>query len=355
MNNSIKSIILLALLMPSIAIASYDRIIAKDATDVYLPVMLRSSTTGMGLTGITSATLAVYYWRDGAASPVSVTDINGTLGSHADGGWKAIDATNMPGSYQFCSPDAAFATGSNGVTFEFIATGAIDKTVSIYLDATIASRLATASYTAERGTDSAMLASSYVTERGTDLALLASSYTPERGTDNALLALNYTPERGTDSAMLASSYTAERGTDNAALASVWTAVKAAMIDTTVSTRLATASYTPERGTDSAMLASSYTAERGTDLALLATNYTPERGTDTVWSVGTRTLTALDEDDTSIDLDNTEVLATVAFGGFADDSITSATIASGAINASEAPALSTMDTLLDLILEIIQSR
>lgn len=139
---------------------------------------------------------------------------------------------------------------------------------------------------AMRGTDNALLAASYTTERGTDSAALASvledamqkATTPAwnqdtdsleairetidtndtsidsqlatidgyvdliddatnglaaikaeveglagvamRGTDNAFLAANYVTERGTDNALLAASYTAERGTDSAALASV---------------------------------------------------------------------------------------------------------------------------------------
>ena len=103
-----------------------------------------------------------------------------------------------------------------------LSTATWTGTLAGYLDTNIGSRMATFTYTPERGTDSALLASNYTPERGTDSAMLASSYVTERGTDNALLATNYTAERGTNNALLASNYTPERGTDSALLASSFT-------------------------------------------------------------------------------------------------------------------------------------
>lgn len=72
------------------------------------------------------------------------------------------------------------------------------------LDATVSSRLATASYTAERGTDAAALASDYTAARATKIDNLNATV------DSRLAAASYTAERGTDSAALASNYTSTR-------------------------------------------------------------------------------------------------------------------------------------------------
>jgi hypothetical protein len=178
-----------------------------------------------------------------------------------------------------------------------------------YLDAAITTRLASASYTAERGTDNAMLATNYVTERGTDGAALASSWTA--GLATAL-----------------GSYTAARAAylDNVNQAGLLqlTAARAALLDQITAARLAeldaanlptdvdgikaktvnlpaspaneatfthatygldkiktetaaikakTDTIVTERGTDNAMLATNYVTERGTDGAALASSWT----------------------------------------------------------------------------------
>jgi hypothetical protein len=65
-----------------------------------------SSTEGEGLTGLAHNTsgLTAYYHRN-------------TDGAATSGGFKEIDATHMPGWYQFCPPDAALATGAKSCGF----------------------------------------------------------------------------------------------------------------------------------------------------------------------------------------------------------------------------------------------
>ena len=128
-----RIVILFILLACSTAFSAFDDSILKASTDVTFEVLLRGDDDGMGETGETSATVTCYYMRQGAAAAVEVTMATGILGTHADGGWLAVDATNMPGLYQFHSPDLAFATGANAVTFMFTATGVIDKTVKFAL------------------------------------------------------------------------------------------------------------------------------------------------------------------------------------------------------------------------------
>lgn len=78
-----------------------------------------SSTTGAGKTGLAynSSGLKWYYWRDdtGDAGGVSVTLANATRGTFTSGGFKEIDATNLPGWYEIGIPDAALASGSKSV------------------------------------------------------------------------------------------------------------------------------------------------------------------------------------------------------------------------------------------------
>jgi hypothetical protein len=93
--------------------------LAKDTTSKLLRVFVPNSsvTTGAGLTGLVfnSAGLTAYYLREGAASPVSITLATMTVGTWASGGFKEVDAANMPGVYELGIPNAALATGANSV------------------------------------------------------------------------------------------------------------------------------------------------------------------------------------------------------------------------------------------------
>lgn len=93
--------------------------VVKGLTSKLLHVFIADAgvTTGAGLTGLVynSAGLTAYYYREGAASATSITLATMTVGTWASGGFKEIDATNMPGLYQIGVPDAALASGANSV------------------------------------------------------------------------------------------------------------------------------------------------------------------------------------------------------------------------------------------------
>ncbi len=78
-----------------------------------------SSTTGGGLTGLVfnSGSLTAYYHRDTDTTATSMTLVTMTVGTFTSLGFKEIDATNMPGWYQFCPPDAALAAGAKSCAF----------------------------------------------------------------------------------------------------------------------------------------------------------------------------------------------------------------------------------------------
>jgi len=93
------------------------RIIKAGTTSNVLQIFISDSTssTGAGLTGLAynTAGLTAWYIRPGqtAATQITLASIT-TLGTFVSGGFKEIDATNMPGWYEFDPPDAAIATGA---------------------------------------------------------------------------------------------------------------------------------------------------------------------------------------------------------------------------------------------------
>lgn len=76
-----------------------------------------SSTTGAGLAGLTSGTggLIAYYHRDTDTTATAISLTSMTSGTFTSSGFKEIDATHMPGWYQFCPPNAALASGAKSV------------------------------------------------------------------------------------------------------------------------------------------------------------------------------------------------------------------------------------------------
>jgi len=112
---------------------AFDELILKDSTSQMIEVYLRDSTTGMGKTGLANTDVTCYYRRQGAAAGVEVSLADATLGVWETGGFKECSATNEPGLYQFGMPDAALATGANGATFIFEASGVIDARIKVLL------------------------------------------------------------------------------------------------------------------------------------------------------------------------------------------------------------------------------
>jgi len=99
--------------------------IAKGATSVLVRIFLSdsSSTTGAGLTGLTSGSSGLVCYRarddDGNAGGTAISLSGGTRGTWSSGGFVEKDSTNMPGIYEFGIPDAALATGSRSVDIMF--------------------------------------------------------------------------------------------------------------------------------------------------------------------------------------------------------------------------------------------
>lgn len=98
-----------------------------------------SQTDGRGLTGLVfnSAGLTAYYKRDSGSASVSISLVTiTTLGTYASGGFREVDATNMPGLYEFHPPDAALAAGAESVAFELKgATNMVQLPIEVELTA----------------------------------------------------------------------------------------------------------------------------------------------------------------------------------------------------------------------------
>src|SRR5258708_1816611 len=79
----------------------------------------KTSTVGAGLAGLVFNTsgLTAYYHRDTDNTATAITLVTMTVGTFTSSGFKEIDATNMPGWYQFCPPNAAIASGAKSCAF----------------------------------------------------------------------------------------------------------------------------------------------------------------------------------------------------------------------------------------------
>lgn len=85
----------------------------------------KTKTDGSGLTGLAFNTsgLTAYYHRDTDTTATAISLVTMTVGTFTSSGFKEIDATNMPGWYQFCPPNAALASGAKSCAFHLQSGG----------------------------------------------------------------------------------------------------------------------------------------------------------------------------------------------------------------------------------------
>lgn len=97
------------------------RTIKKGATSqsVYVEILDSTSTTGGRKTGLAfdTAGLTAYYVRNqGSATAITLATLAAANSAWSSGGFKEVDATNMPGVYRLDVPDAALASGADDVS-----------------------------------------------------------------------------------------------------------------------------------------------------------------------------------------------------------------------------------------------
>lgn len=88
--------------------------VKKNATGVILMVRIMDMT-GAAKTGITYDKVKAAYAQNNAAAATPITLVAGTAGAFVAGGFVELDSTNLPGFYQFCPPDAAWADTTGAV------------------------------------------------------------------------------------------------------------------------------------------------------------------------------------------------------------------------------------------------
>lgn len=116
------------------------RQIKKGATSqsVYVEVLDSTSTTGGRKTGLAfnTASLTAYYARNqGSATAITLATLAAANSAWSSGGFKEVDATNMPGVYRMDVPDASVAAGAgDDVTFTLKgATGMAQVSLGVQL------------------------------------------------------------------------------------------------------------------------------------------------------------------------------------------------------------------------------
>lgn len=84
--------------------------------DVTIAAFFRATADNTELTGLTATDITASYWRQGGSRvAITVSDLTAIDDAHSDGGFKEVDATNMPGLYRFDVPDAAYVAGADWV------------------------------------------------------------------------------------------------------------------------------------------------------------------------------------------------------------------------------------------------
>lgn len=113
--------------------------IKRATTSKIVRIVIQDSTSSSGavLTGLVfnSAGLTAYYIREGDATPTAITLVTATVGTWTSGGFKEVDAANMPGVYELHLPNAALSTGNSTLVLLKGATNMLAVLLEIELDA----------------------------------------------------------------------------------------------------------------------------------------------------------------------------------------------------------------------------
>lgn len=106
---------------------------------IYIEVLDSTSTTGGRKTGLaynTSSLTAYYVRAGGSATSITLATLAAANSAYSSGGFKEVDATNMPGVYRLDIPDAAIAASVPSVVVTVKgATGMVQVSKEIVLTA----------------------------------------------------------------------------------------------------------------------------------------------------------------------------------------------------------------------------
>lgn len=302
------------------------------ATSEIWQVFIRdsSSTIGAGLTGLVfnSAGLTAYYHRDTDTTATAITLATMTVGTFTSSGFKEIDATNMPGWYQFCPPNAALASGAKSVGIHLKgATNMAPLPIEVQLTAVnpddavrygmtalpnAAAEAAGGLYT--RGTGAGQINQANNGQVDTNVIRIGGTTQTARDIGASVLL---SPGTGTGQiSITAGAITVGTNNDKtgyglsaAAVQAVWDALTSALttagsigkllvdnINATISSRLASASYTAPDNTSIAAIKVVtdkfvFTVTNKVDATIQLASDFAQGAADKVWLTAARTLTA----------------------------------------------------------------
>lgn len=111
----------------------------STSQSIYVEILDSTSTTGGRKTGLaynTSSLVAYYVRPGGSATAITLATLAAANSAYSSGGFKEVDATNMPGVYRLDIPDAAIAASAAAVVVTLKgATGMVQVSKEIVLTA----------------------------------------------------------------------------------------------------------------------------------------------------------------------------------------------------------------------------
>jgi|SRR4030095_1276573 len=181
-----------------------DKFLTADAvpagtTSISIEVEMFTESTDVAVTGLAAAGINASYWRQGGLrTAITESDLAAVDSAYSAGGWKEVDATNMPGLYRLDVPDAAFATGADWVVVSVVEAGTKTFYKKIALPTYAALRTAlfsiviesAGSYTAQQALSSILAVAAGVTTSGG-----AIFKTPDGSTTRVAATINGSNER----------------------------------------------------------------------------------------------------------------------------------------------------------------
>lgn len=304
-------------------------------TDYTVLILVRDSTTGAPKTALTfeSEGIDVCYTRVETDNDVVLTDgapVTTTLtGDHVDWGFVLVDDTKAPGLYKLDIADGVFASGAWSAVVSFICTGCDPvhiefvlvpeapadgvKINSIADDKITAASINTAALTADAFAADAIVASTLATGALTADAFAADAIVAATLATGAITADAFAADAIVAATLNTGCITADAFAANAITAATLASdcIEAAKIKDGAITNAKVAddvdvnvkTITANAITATAINADAITADKIADNAF-ANEHFAAGALDAVWSTAARTLTAIDEDNTTLDLDAT---------------------------------------------------
>ena len=311
-------------------------IIANGSTSVTTYFVLRDSTNHAPKTDVTITDIDLYYLEQGAAMAAKV---DATALAAADSAWDDNKAYHCgQGLYRIDWPDEAFNGGVGKRVYLIVVCTGVDTT---FLEVELSPNVNTNSLTADVITAAGIADNAFANEHFANGALTSTEITSAGGcvvasiANDAITAASIATDAITDDAIatgaIASTAFANNSITNAAVADdVDVNVKtmtAGVITATViaDNAIDLATFAADCKTGSALKANVETVTNDAITAAAIANGAIDANTfaagalDAVWSTAARTLTAIDEDNTTLDLDATIAAAvwnaaTSGYGG-----------------------------------------